>query len=112
MREVASVPLFGMGDYEMGRGIVGGPLMQIQRLGLQGAEVALRILKGENPSAIKPPSVVFGAPQYDWRELRRWNIAESNLPGDSIVQFREPSVWERYRWHLTAVAAVLLAKPR
>jgi signal transduction histidine kinase len=110
MREVASVPLFGMGDYEMGRGIVGGPLMQIQRLGLQGAEVALRILKGENPSAIKPPSVVFGAPQYDWRELRRWNIAESNLPGDSIVQFREPSAWERYRWHLTAVAAVLLAQ--
>ena len=110
MREVASVPLFGMGDYEMGRGIVGGPLMQIQRLGQQGAEVALRILKGENPSAIKPPSVVFGAPQYDWRELRRWNIAESNLPRDSIVQFREPSVWERYRWHLTAVAAVLLAQ--
>ena len=33
MREVASVPLFGMGDYEIGRGIVGGPLMQIQRLG-------------------------------------------------------------------------------
>jgi signal transduction histidine kinase len=110
MREVASVPLFGMGDYEMGRGIVGGPLMQIQRLGQQGAEVALRILKGENPSAIKPPYVVFGAPVYDWRELRRWNIAESSLPRESIVQFREPSVWERYRWHVTAVAAVLLAQ--
>ena len=62
MREVASVPIFGMGDYEIGRGIVGGPLMQTQKLGAQGAEVALRILKGENPSAIKTPDVVFGSP--------------------------------------------------
>ena len=30
MREVANVPIFGMGDFEMGRGIVGGPLMQTQ----------------------------------------------------------------------------------
>src|SRR5262245_66542138 len=52
MRAVASVPMFGMGDYEMGRGIVGGPLMQMQKLGGQEAEVALRILQGDNTSAI------------------------------------------------------------
>jgi hypothetical protein len=27
MHEVSAVPIFGMGDYQMGRGIVGGPLM-------------------------------------------------------------------------------------
>ena len=26
------------------------------------------------------------------------------------MQFREPSGWERYRWHVTAVAAILLAQ--
>src|SRR6478736_2707311 len=26
MREVSAVPIFGMGDYQMGRGVVGGPL--------------------------------------------------------------------------------------
>jgi len=35
MREVAVVPIFGMGDYELGRGIVGGPLMQTSVLALQ-----------------------------------------------------------------------------
>ena len=59
MREVASVPIFGVGDYEIGRGIVGGPLTQTQKLGAQGAEVALRILNGEKPSAIGSPDVVF-----------------------------------------------------
>src|SRR5580692_8770579 len=47
MREVAVVPIFGMGDYELGRGIVGGPLMQTSVLGREAAEVALRILKGD-----------------------------------------------------------------
>jgi len=110
MREIASVPIFGIGDYEIGRGIVGGPLTQTQKLGEQGSEVALRILKGEKPSAVKTPDVVFGSPVYDWRELNRWNISESRLPSGSIVQFREPNVWERYRWQIITLAAVLLAQ--
>jgi len=110
MREVATVPIFGMGDYEFGRGVVGGPLMQTEALGLEAAQVSLRILNGETPGRINPPSVVFGAPMYDWRELRRWGISESRLPTGSIVQYRELTVWERYRWQISAVAAILLAQ--
>jgi signal transduction histidine kinase len=110
LREVSAVPVFGMGDYEFGRGIIGGPLMQTQALGREAAAVALRILKGETPAGINPPPVVFGAPLYDWRELRQWNISESRLPPDSIVQFREPSAWEQYRWQLALTAAVLAAQ--
>ena len=110
MREVASVPIFGIGDYELGRGIVGGPLMQIQALGQQAAEVGLRILKGQTPRGINPASVVFGTPMYDWRELRRWGISEARIPPGSIVQFREPIVWERYRWQIILIAATILAQ--
>jgi PAS domain S-box-containing protein len=122
MREVANVPVFGMGDYELGRGIVGGPLMQTQALGHAGAEVALRIFKGETPGDINPPAVLFGAPTYDARELQRWGIAESRLPPGSIVQFREPTMWEQhpglavaaaFAFALqTAVLAVLLVQRR
>jgi len=110
MREVAAVPIFGMGDYELGRGIVGGPLMQTQTIGQQAAEVALRIFKGEAPSRIKSPDVIFGSPAYDWRELRRWGISESQLPPASIVQFREASMWVQYRWSIVAIAAILLTQ--
>jgi PAS domain S-box-containing protein len=105
MREVATVPIFGMGDYELGRGIVGGPLMQTQRIGQQGAEVAVRILRGETPGDINPPSVLFGAPMYDARELQRWEIAEARLLPGSIVQFREPTVWQRH--HVLILGAAL-----
>ena len=74
----------------------------------QTAAVAIRILGGEKASAIKIPSVKFSTPKFDWRELQRWKISEARLPPGSIVQFREPSVWQRYRWQLMTIFAALL----
>jgi signal transduction histidine kinase len=108
MREVAVVPIFGMGDYELGRGIVGGPLMQTSVLGREAADVGLRILRGEAQGGINPPLVAFGAPMYDWRELQRWKIDEALLPHGSIVQFREPTVWQQYRSQIIGALAVVL----
>ena len=73
----------------------------------QGAVAALRILQGEKPRTVDPPSVLFGQPVYDSRELQRWGISEARLPPDSIVHFRQPTLWEQYRWPITAVAAII-----
>jgi hypothetical protein len=108
MRSVATAPIFGIGDYELGRGIVGGPLLPAQSIGREVAEVGLRILMGESPSSINAPRVVIGAPTYDWRELRRWGISEARLPAGSTVLYREPTVWEQYRWQMIAAAAIIL----
>jgi signal transduction histidine kinase len=110
LRAVSAVPIFGLGDYELGRGIVGGPLVQTQALGREAADVALRILKGETPGTIKPPPVLFGPPMYDWRELRRWNISDTLLPPDSIIQFREPTPWQRYRWQVLLAVAIIVGQ--
>jgi len=107
LREVSAVPIFGMGDYQMGRGIVGGPLMQTKALGLQGADVGLRILRGEKPNAVDSPPVLFGSLAYDSRELERWVISEARLPPGSIVHFRQPAIWDQYRWPIIAVAAII-----
>jgi signal transduction histidine kinase len=107
MREVSAVPIFGIGDYQMGRGIVGGPLLQTKALGQQGADAALRILKGETPSIVDPPSMAFGPPAYDSRELQRWGISEARLPSGSIVQFHQPTMWDQYRWPIVAVATII-----
>jgi len=45
---------------------------------------------------------------YDWRELKRWHIRESDLPPGSTVLFRELTAWERYRWQILIIAAVLV----
>ena len=53
LREVASVPVFGYGDYHLGQGSVGGPSDQTQAIGRQTADVALRILAGERAATSK-----------------------------------------------------------
>ena len=106
-REVASAPIFGLGDFELGRGVVGGPVLQTQAIGERAAQVAIQILAGEPPGRPGVAPIQYGLPSYDWRELRRWNISEALLPPGSIVLFREPSVWARYRWPITAVAAII-----
>jgi PAS domain S-box-containing protein len=110
IRKVTTAPIFGIGDFELGRGIVGGPLMPTQAIGEEAASIGLRILKGEAPRNIGLSSVRFGVPTYDWRELQRWGISESHLPPGSIVQFRELTVLQRYRWQIAAVAVVLFAQ--
>jgi signal transduction histidine kinase len=40
--------------------------------------------------------------------MERWNVAASDLPPGSVIWFRDPSLWERYRWWGLAVIAVIL----
>ena len=45
---------------------------------------------------------------YDWRELKLWHIRQSDPPPGSTVLFRELTAWERYRWQILVIAAVLV----
>jgi C4-dicarboxylate-specific signal transduction histidine kinase len=43
----------------------------------------------------------------DARELERWKVPASRVARGAQIRFREPTVWDRYSWHiLTAVAAL------
>ena len=106
--EVSKSPIFGYEDNAFGHGAVGGPLFRLHELGDKIAEVAVRILNGERGRDIKTPAAVAGAPIYDWRELRRWDISESGLPAGSSILFRQPSLWERYRWQISLIVGVIL----
>ncbi len=105
---VANAPIFSEQDAFFGRGIVGGRMTNISDVSRQTAAVAVRILGGESPGSIKTPPIPAASPRYDWRELKRWNISESQLPPGSEVVFRVPSLWEQYRPQLTAVMAAIL----
>ena len=98
LHEVANAPVFGFYTSEFGLGSIGGRLFQDTEVGAQGAHTAVRILRGERPERIPPQIMEATAPIYDWRELRRWGISEANLPAGSVIQFRQPTFWESYRW--------------
>ena len=107
LRQESNAPIFGIFDHQLGRGIVGGPLLPYQRVSRESARIALRILNGTPANRIQPVFLGPAQPEYDWRELRRWDINESRLPPGSLLRFRSPSLWEQYRWYVIAALAII-----
>jgi signal transduction histidine kinase len=108
LHAVANAPIFSYTDAYLGKGILGGPLISGEEQGRETADIAARLLSGENPREIRMPPISLGKPKFDWRELKRWNIRESDLPPGSRILFREPSAWERYRWQIASIVVVLV----
>ena len=56
-------------------------------------------------SSIPPINPETGSYQFDWRQLRRWNIPLDRLPPGSQILYRPFSLWEQYRWWIVVVIA-------
>src|SRR4029078_260741 len=96
--------------HQLGLGVVGGRLYQAEQEGIESARIAVQVLRGTCVSNFAPKIVGPVTPSYDWRELRRWHISEAQLPVDAKVFFREPSVWQRYKWRIIAGISILTAE--
>jgi signal transduction histidine kinase len=103
----APVPVYGVSHDYIGAGVVGGAVYISEALGNRLGEIARQVLKGTRPQdiPIERPAMF---PVFDWRQLGRWGIAESSLPAGSVLEFREISVWERYRTPIALTVTVLL----
>jgi PAS domain S-box-containing protein len=106
--KVANAPLNAIYEEQLGLGIVGGRLYRAEIEGVEAARVAIRILHGEPATNFAPQFIRPIGAQYDWRELRRWNISESRLPRGSVVKFREPTSWDRYTSWIVVGASVFV----
>jgi len=104
----SSAPVYGFLDQYLGRGIVGGQLYSVGTQGEEAAKLTLRILAGTKAEDL--PFVVpdGGKVMFDWRQLQRWGVPEDQLPPGSIVQFKQFTFWELYRWRIVAVIAFVV----
>ena len=78
---VASAPLYCWPEMTIEHGIVGGKLLSEEQVARQTAEVALRVLRGENPEQIPSATIRPYINVFDWRQLRRWRISEDRFAG-------------------------------
>src|SRR6266481_3104510 len=108
--EASRVPIYGLSTTHMGHGTVGGRFIDFEKQGARAGELALQLLRGEKlgPSDIVTQNT--NTYTFDWRQLRRWGLKESRLPPGSVIRFREPSVWERYRWPIVGGLALVLVE--
>ena len=97
------VPIYGMSFANIGLGIVGGSVWTRESVAAKLADLIARVLNGARASEI-PVENAPQVPMFDWRQLQRWGIAERELPPDSIIRFREVTVWQVYKWRILGVA--------
>jgi len=105
---VANRPIVHRTETQLGHGAVGGLILKPNLVGNDAARLTLRILSGESAANIPIVLGDYNKPMFDWRQLTRWNISESQLPPDSEIRFRVPGIWEQYRWYVI-VALVIIA---
>lgn len=81
----STAPIYGVWDFSLGYGIVGGMLTSGFFQGETAARLAERILNGEKASTI--PVVKQGSNRYmfDSTQLQRFKIKSADLPADSII---------------------------
>jgi hypothetical protein len=108
LSSTANAPIFSYIDGFFDGSIVGGSMHSVEKGMAVAAAAAIRILNGEKAGDIKVPPSRFKLPRFDWRQMQRFGISDTNLPPGSTVYFREPTVWERYWWQIASVVTVLL----
>jgi signal transduction histidine kinase len=108
IREATSAPMYGMFANYVEFGLVGGIVIDTNIMAGEVAELAVRQLRVgavRAEPAFETRSVI---PKVNWRELRRWGISEAALPGDAVVIYRDPGVFERYRSYIVGTLALIL----
>jgi PAS domain S-box-containing protein len=107
--EVANAPVNSIYEEQLGLGIVGGRLYRAEFEAVEAARIAIQILHGESATNFPPEIIGPIGTQYDWRQLRRWNISENRLPRGSVIKFRESTIWTRYgSWIMAGVSVFVI----
>ena len=86
IREASKVPLYSLWDVYLGYGIVGGKLVSGYMQGKLAGELAVRVLRGEDPDKM-PVIRKEGANRFmfDYRELTRFGLSVSSVPAGSEI---------------------------
>ena len=106
----ANSPTYSWVDSVIGHGVVGGSLYLQADVIKRLAELALRVLRGEGADGIPLATLRSNTNVVDWRQLRRWSIADFQIPPGTIVNFREESIWTRYGRYVLLALALLITQ--
>lgn len=109
--QAANVPTYGISAPYMGQGVVGGYQFSAGVVGEKAAELGTKILLGSRISDFpREQSAATAEYRFDWRALKRWGIDERRLPRESKFEYRTPTLWETYKWHIIGGLILVLVE--
>ncbi|QBG48770.1 PAS domain S-box protein [Verrucomicrobia bacterium S94] len=96
------VPVFGISDTFVEEGILGGYVASSRMEGRRAAQMLALLADGNSVPPIEHVED-YGEYQFNWHQLKRWGIRESQLPVGSRILYRPDSLFERHPWLLQAI---------
>jgi len=110
LSEYANAPMYSVAEQSIGHGVVGGRVRASAIVAQKTASLAMRILSGEKADSIPVAEENVFVSQVDWRQLQHWHIPIERVPPDSVVLFRDPSLWSTHRSFVLSAIAVFIAQ--
>ena len=107
LARAAAAPMYTQLRSYVGEGVVGGSATRFDDEGFRTALLVVRVLRRRVGEPMPPVQTIQNSFVADWRQLRRWGLAEARLPQGTELLFREPTVWQRFR--AVVLAALVIA---
>ena len=82
---VSIIPIFSNWHFLLGHGIIGGRLVDGMQTGNMAAEKALELFEGKQPRNIAVVKNFLGQYSFDYKQLQKFSINQSELPSGSII---------------------------
>lgn len=105
----AKVPIYGVWDFYLGNGIVGGLLTNGFSQGEMAAKIGIRVLGGERPDSIPVDLNSPNQYMFDYRLLKQFSIDPGKLPSQSITINQPDHLLEKYGERVAIGLALVLA---
>ena len=105
---LSPAPVYGPYDTFIGRGAVGGFVETFESIGTAAADMGIEIMQGRDPATIAPRTNPTQHYRVDHRAMQRWGLSEKNLPADTQVLFKSPTIWSQYRGPVLAALFIVV----
>jgi len=104
----SEVPVYGLWDFYLNRGLVGGFVTHSSSQGESAARMAKYILRGKSISSLpilekSPNSYIF-----DYKKLEQFDIDISQLPQNSIIENEPLTFYENYETELSVITVTFI----
>jgi PAS domain S-box-containing protein len=100
-------PVYTHYDEILGMGVVGGKLVNGHSHGRNAAEIAIKVMRGTPVSEIPVYRESINRYMFDYIQLKRFGIAGSDLPENSIVINKAASFYESHKKTVWTAAGIV-----
>jgi len=104
---VANRPMYGMWDFYLNRGIVGGMISSGSYQGSIAGQMALEILGGKDPETM--PVLLQKSNQYmfDYAVMQKFGLDPERLPKNAMLINVPETIYDRFAFQIWTVAAII-----